>query len=209
MVTGKAAQASQGTSTAMTRFLVPSLLALIACAAPSVTHAGTFGLFYSHKPCCDCGCGCFCVRQYNAFSPVACGTIYLDGFLPIGSPGCGPGVINTCGIPNVPAAGALPNGLDCYTSICANAGQQMAPQAGPTDKEPPTQPPSQMPHVEPAPLPQPAPSNVQPTAYQGLNYAPAYNYGMYGYPAPGYGYYVPGMMANPHYTAPGYWSAGR
>jgi hypothetical protein len=73
----------------MKKLLPAALLALAVSgfvAAPS--FAGTFGLF-PHCGCCGCGAK-FCVRQYNAFSPVCCGTIFCDGCCPFGN-GCGYG----------------------------------------------------------------------------------------------------------------------
>jgi hypothetical protein len=72
---------------------------------PGTSSAGgTFGVFtqtscwpFSCFACCDC-CGCcgkfnstICVKPYNAFSPTCSGTLYCDGFCPLGTrPGYGP-----------------------------------------------------------------------------------------------------------------------
>ena len=64
------------------------LSALALSAAPA--RAWTFGLIPHHGGCGHCGRCCssyFCVKQYNAFSPVACGTMYFDGCAPFGPAG--------------------------------------------------------------------------------------------------------------------------
>jgi hypothetical protein len=51
--------------------------------------AWTFGLIVHHGGCCGhrhCCSSFFCVKQYNAFSPVACGSLYLDGCNPFTPP---------------------------------------------------------------------------------------------------------------------------
>jgi hypothetical protein len=68
------------------------LSALAFSAAPA--QAWTFGLIVHHGCCHPCGHCCssyFCVKQYNAFSPVACGTMYFDGCSPFGPAGGGCG----------------------------------------------------------------------------------------------------------------------
>jgi hypothetical protein len=84
----------------------------------STASAWTFGLIVHHDGCCGHGCGhcCsgayFCVKQYNAFSPVACGSLCLDGCSPFGAPsgdcgGCCPSV-SFSGTPCCSAAPAPP-----------------------------------------------------------------------------------------------------
>lgn len=88
----------------MKSYLYSAIVALAACgisAAPS--FAGAFGLF-TCKHCNDC---CFCVRPYNAFSPVCWGTITMP---PCGPRGCGHGgdddiTLNYHGVPTGPLAG--------------------------------------------------------------------------------------------------------
>ncbi len=76
----------------MKKLLTSTLLAVAALtiqAAPSFAGC-CFGLCYKHCGCCGCGAK-FCVRQYNAFSPVCCGTVFCDGCCPFGSGGYGGG----------------------------------------------------------------------------------------------------------------------
>ncbi|HEY7312669.1 MAG TPA: hypothetical protein VH643_25110 [Gemmataceae bacterium] len=73
----------------MKKILTAALLTLASSsllATPSFAGC-CFGLI-PHS--CGC-CSKFCVRQYNAFSPVCCGTVYCDGCCPFGSGGCGGG----------------------------------------------------------------------------------------------------------------------
>src|SRR3954451_12223106 len=89
----------------MKKLLLAGVLAVATCglvAAPS--FAGAFGLF-TCGGCCSCGCN-FCVRQYNAFSPVCCGSITCDGCLPIAGCGAGGQGLNYSGIP----CGHFPDG---------------------------------------------------------------------------------------------------
>lgn len=83
----------------MKKLLYTSILGLAALAlgaAPS--QARTFGLIPHHCwPCrcfgrCGACCGTICIRPYNAFSPVASGSMCFDGCNPFcgGGPGyCG------------------------------------------------------------------------------------------------------------------------
>lgn len=64
-----------------------------------------FGLFYRHCGCCSCG-ATFCVRQYNAFSPVCSGTVFCDGCCPFGACGAGGCGAGGCGV--MPYSGVLP-----------------------------------------------------------------------------------------------------
>src|SRR4051794_14937673 len=79
----------------MRNFLLAAVLSAGALAlAAGQTSAGMFG---SHH-CCD-KCCTFCVKQYNAFSPVCFGSLCFDGCGPCcgqsaggacgGQPGCG------------------------------------------------------------------------------------------------------------------------
>jgi hypothetical protein len=74
--------------TIMKNLLSSTVLALVvsgALTAPSFAGC-CFGLFPKMCGCCGCGAK-FCVRQYNAFSPVCCGTVFCDGCCPFGT--CG------------------------------------------------------------------------------------------------------------------------
>jgi hypothetical protein len=87
----------------MNKLFTRALLALSVltlAAAPSFAW-GTFGLFPHCGHCCN-KCN-FCVRPYNAFSPVCSGTICCDGCFPFGGGypgggGCSP-ALNYSGFP--------------------------------------------------------------------------------------------------------------
>ena len=104
----------------MKKLLTCTLLAVAALtiqAAPSFASGCCFGLFYKHCGCCGCGAN-FCVRQYNAFSPVCCGTVFCDGCCPFGSCGYGGGYGGgAC------AGGMCPGGMNYMgTPACAGPG---------------------------------------------------------------------------------------
>jgi hypothetical protein len=94
---GMLAGPSRGTltdPTIMKKLLPSAILAVVVSGVLTAqSFAGCcFGLIPHHGCCGCCGCGAtFCVRQYNAFSPVCCGTVYCDGCCPIGPGGCGGG----------------------------------------------------------------------------------------------------------------------
>jgi hypothetical protein len=148
--------------------------------------AGAFGLI-PHGGCCGC-CGCnFCIRQYNAFSPVCCGTVYCDGCMPFGSgaPGC-------LGYSGFPASGPW-NCLDgsCVGQLPPAEVMPAAPAAPPLQSLP-----SAMPKGPPAATAGPA----QPGVYSA-GYRPAF------YPGYGYGYgYAPQAPVNGPGSAPAYWN---
>lgn len=109
--------------TTMKKLLSSAVLALIVSAvvtAPSFAGC-CFGLAYRHIGCCGCGAK-FCVRQYNAFSPVCSGTVFCNGCCPFG-PSCGyggygpgpyPGGMCPPGGCGVPFTGVAP----CPTGCC-------------------------------------------------------------------------------------------
>jgi hypothetical protein len=71
----------------MKKLLSPTLLALAAFAVlPAASYAGAFVHFPCLHCCHTCGCGGICLRPYNAFSPVDCGTVDCCGN------GCGHGL---------------------------------------------------------------------------------------------------------------------
>ena len=87
---------------------------------PGTSSAGgTFGLF-TQASCwpfgCLAGCGChkccttICVKPYNAFSPTCSGTMYCDGFCPIGAQGAGFGIAPSGGYGTLPPAGSCGDG---------------------------------------------------------------------------------------------------
>ncbi len=76
----------------MKRVLLGAVTLLASLTAVVPAQAGrTFGLFVCHRCCRRC-CSCeFCVRPYNAFSPVCGGCITGDGMMPFANsmPGLG------------------------------------------------------------------------------------------------------------------------
>jgi hypothetical protein len=61
----------------LSAFLGLAMMALM----PALSHAKTFGLFTGCGLCCCSKCT-FCVRPYNAFTPVCCGNITCMGCMP-------------------------------------------------------------------------------------------------------------------------------
>lgn len=109
--------------TIMKKLLPAAILALIVSGvmtSESFAWGCCFGLI-PHRGCCGC-CGCgaqFCVRQYNAFSPVCCGTVFCDGCCPFGAGGggyggCGMGAMGGM----MPFAGTM--GGCCGPGGCGN-----------------------------------------------------------------------------------------
>lgn len=140
----------------MKKLLFSSILGLAALgmsAAPS--HAWTFGLIPHHCWPCSCfGCGCdkccgtVCIRPYNAFSPVASGSMCFDGCNPFccggypgGNPGCyGGGPVGMtlpacdgCPTADAPAAPGAPTATPAAPAPAANpgSGAQALPYNGP------------------------------------------------------------------------------
>lgn len=180
----------------MKKIFSTALLALaVSGFAASESFAGTFGLFYRCCGCCGCGAK-FCVRQYNAFSPVCSGTVYCDGCFPFGS-GCGygaygaggcgyggggyggcaggmcPGMVNFSGMMGQCAPGCMGG---CLGSLPATDGG-MPSTTLPSEATPPA---SSNPIVTPSPLPGQTPSGptsqtvngavLQSTSYRPMSY---------------------------------------
>jgi hypothetical protein len=127
-------------------------LAALAFSAPAAM-AGTFGLFTCGGHCCK-GC-CFCIRPYNAFSPVCCGSVTMDG---AGFANGGGGLQLNYG--GLPAEG------------CGCAMAPMAPSPAMAMYAP-------MPPAAPYAVPQAPPGpyyGVQPAGYYMPVYYPAFNY---------------------------------
>jgi hypothetical protein len=123
---------SQEAPTAMKKILTAALLTFASSsllATPSFAGC-CFGLI-PHS--CGC-CSKFCVRQYNAFSPVCCGTVYCDGCCPFGS-GCGgfgPGFAGDCGGCGDMCCGLNYSGiLGCPTGCCGDGACAGGACAGP------------------------------------------------------------------------------
>ena len=177
----------------MKKLITCALLAFAASSLAAVpSYAGCcFGLCKHHCGCCGCGAK-FCVRQYNAFSPVCCGTVFCDGCCPFGSGGYGgygPGFGGGCG----PCAGGVCPGMLNYSGImscppggCADgACLGSLPAADPAAPASPsaTTPAGSNPVVTPSPLP--AESNATPTSHV-INDRPIQNtaYRPVSYPVP-------------------------
>jgi hypothetical protein len=169
----------------MKKLLLSIALGLSALAVtPEASKAGTFGLF----TCGGCGCSscCFCVRPYNAFTPVCSGNITCMGCMPFCCPTPGYN-----GMMVQPGYGA---DSSCQGGAC-EGGETVINNGGTTVNEcqkaqglPPL---PQMPQLsqpnpftnplQPLPANAPNPASRAPTAsgaiqanyYQG--YAPAYN----------------------------------
>jgi len=167
-----------------------------------------FGLCYKHCGCCGCGAK-FCVRQYNAFSPVCSGTVFCDGCCPFG-PGCGYGgygygpgpcaggmcPAGGCGVPFTGMPACPPGGCcdgACLGSLPASeppAGAPLAPNAPTTAASNPV--------VTPSPLPAgPTSQVVNDRQIQNASYRPV-NYTM---PRP----VAPVQMQPQMMAAPSYW----
>jgi hypothetical protein len=177
----------------MKKLLLSAFLGLAAVAlTPALSQAGTFGLFYCGHCCCS-QCN-FCVRPYNAFTPVCCGNITCMGCMPFAP------------LPNYSGLGydgaACPVGSDC-SSIGGETIvgpiktlPTLTPPGGTQTAQPPgTSPsaPSQSPIITPVPGTSMAPSasGAVQANYRTAN-VPAYN--PYAY----YAYYG---------SVPYYWSA--
>jgi hypothetical protein len=191
----------------MKKLLPISILALASLwMTPGTSSAGgSFGLF-TQTSCwpfsCIAGCGCcgskccstICVKPYNAFSPTCSGTLYCDGFCPMGTPpGYGP---PQSAMPPL-SFGSLPSVGDCCGDACeAAVAPPMIP--GNFDAQPATNPQP----TAPVQFPGPNTSYVYPNAVP--NYGPmqvGYYYPTYS-PAPAYNYTQP--MAVPYY-----WNSNR
>lgn len=202
-------------SPAMKRMLIIAALGLAGLGLGSgQANAWIFSHFCRscHK-CCD---GTICLKQYNAFSPVASGSLVVDGCLPIfantngpwpsyGGMGCGP---MGCG-----ADGGYLGGAPLA------AGQTLPDGAVPPGTTVPgATTPTSEPPVFNAPTPTPAPAagpaarmarppiqmaGYRPPYFPGYGY-PGYGYPGYGYPGYGYGAPTPNYGMPPGYGYPGY-----
>jgi hypothetical protein len=163
----------------MKKLITCTLLAFAASSFAAVpSYAGCcFGLCKHHCGCCGCGAK-FCVRQYNAFSPVCCGTVFCDGCCPFGScgygnGGFGPGFGGACG----PCAGGVCPGMlnysgimSCPPGVCADgACLGSLPAAEPCGPMSPstTTPAGSNPVVTPSPLP--TQTEASPTSHVIIN----------------------------------------
>jgi hypothetical protein len=188
--------------TIMKKLLPSAVLALVVSGVLTAqSFAGCcFGLFTNCCGCCGCGAK-FCVRQYNAFSPVCSGTVFCDGCCPFGacggygfggSGGCADGMCGAggCGLPfmGVPSGACGPNGCDgaCLGSLPASEPTPGAP-VGPT-----------APTTTASPLPSGSSSLIiNDRPIQNASYRPA----VYTMPAP----VVPVQIQPQTMAAPSYW----
>jgi len=204
----------------MKRVLFGALALFASLTAVTPANAGhTFGLF----PHCGFGCcGCCCefrIRQYNAFTPVCCGSITCDGCMPFSGlnylgMGSGPGgyIDNGFSCPGDNRG----TGLDCGTPaevgptrVMPSAPAASGPSTGAPLPQAPVSTPVLMPPGTGAAYPQYPGYPVQPVSYYP-GYYPNYGYG-YGF---GYGYApavptypTPVMNSwNPSGQVPYYWN---
>ena len=181
--------------------LLPSVvlaLAVFAFAAPQ-SFAGCFGLCYNHCGCCGCGAK-FCVRQYNAFSPVCSGTVFCDGCCPFGSGGGGgPGYGGGCG----PCEGGMCPSGGCGVPFsgmpaCSAGGCDSGCLGSLPASEPPAGALPSNPTATPSPLPSgPTSQAMNAPIIQNTAYRPAFT------PAPSTA--VPVRMQPQMMAAPSYW----
>jgi hypothetical protein len=191
--------------------LLPSAVLALAVSGfvTASSFAGcTFGLCYS-KGCCGCGAK-FCVRQYNAFSPVCSGTVFCDGCCPFGS-GCGPGGYGGgYGGPGGPCAGGMcPGGscgvpfsgvMSCPPGCDGCLGSLPSTEGVPSESMPANAvvPPSGE-FVAPSPLPSsPTSQAANYRTIQNASYRPA-SAPVYNYAQPAVRQVQPQMMAAPSY----------
>jgi hypothetical protein len=182
----------------MKKVLLSAMLGLAAVTlTPPPSHAGTFGLITG---CGSCGCcgGCnFCVRPYNAFTPVCCGNITCMGCMPftpypnysgLGYPG---------GCPQLDFSGAVDN--SCSPSD--TGGKTQSPTALPPVPavQQSTQPPVAPPMPQSPAVSSPTPTSMTPYPYGTIQAGyrpmamPTYNpylyYNNYGAPVTQIPYY--------------------
>lgn len=186
----------------MKKLLLSAFLGLAALVAtPTLSQAGTFGLFTGCGwfGCCGCGCSSctFCVRPYNAFTPVCAGNITCMGCMPFMCPCPNYGGMNYCGPMNggyselalsPPALGPCGPSSNCTPGTPHD-------MSSPTPSLPPL--PSAQPAnaLPPAPIPfglqTSTPTSMMPNTYYGMiqagyrpmypmTYNPYINYGSYG-----------------------------
>ncbi len=178
---------------------------------------GTFGLF----TCCGCRNGCggeVCIRPYNAFSPVLCGTLYCDGCFPFAGSPCARSPMPCCcgmpmaGGPMVPMAPMPPNGMmpgpmppnGMMPGPMPPAGMMPGPMRAPPIMPMPGQ---GTPPKTPEPLPPPTPGRANIQAANPMPMGPGapgmLPYGMV-YPVSYYPMYYPAYSYPP--MMPGYYN---
>ena len=195
----------------MKKLLLSALLGLAVLAGtPALSQAGTFGLFTncSWFGCWGCGCGnscsTFCVRPYNAFTPVCSGNITCMGCMPFAPMPNYSGL----GYYGPPANYDMTPMNSCEMSgSCIMSTPDASAQGLPPLPQEYTQPPAPMSTTPVLPAPVPVPQLQAP----GMSQAPnAYNTIQADYRVPTapqayypYGYYNYGTMGKTPY----YWNA--
>jgi len=178
--------------------LFVSSLALVAAAAGSASAWC--------NDCCGKCCATICLRPYNAFTPVCCGSLCCDGcasmmfggmYLP--NP-CGAGLPGPSGWPGLGgwAGATYPYGpVASYPMPLPNA--PAAPTVVPGA-------PGAAPSATPPAFKAPAPTPIESTPPKGDTTSQAVPYPM-AYGAVHYAGYYPGYMPAPGYGMPYYWGA--
>jgi hypothetical protein len=195
-------------STRMKKLLFLGLLSVAAIGiAPRDAHA--WFLDWCRSCCCDRCTTKLCIKPYNAFSPVAYGSIVADGCMPINIyGGCRPP------LPMPSCFGCPSYGPGCCTSGCCDVGCLPAPgsyanapqMSAPAMQSPPVPLPNPGPQFQP-----PAPQLLHQSAYMvPMPMQPAYGYNPmpmptgYGY-NPMYPYAMPPMNGYAPPQVPAYW----
>lgn len=201
----------------MKRLLLASLLGLSALlqVPGQVSASGAFGLFTCGGCCKKCGCE-VCIRPYNAFSPVLCGSICVDNCVPFVGPqcACAPRMGGQMPMPGAPMMPVAPGPYGPMPYYAPGWGGAMPPmQQGPApmpqlDPSAPQLPPAAAPTAPPIgtpgnPEPLKPPVDSPTIASQGMgtmpygavqpaNYYPYQYQYQYPYQYPGYmPYYRP------------------
>lgn len=169
----RGAQTSERVNTAMKKLLALGLLSVAALGFATAPASAWWPCFPLKGCCKNKCCSTICIRQYNAFTPVCCGSLCCDGCCPMTFGGCNFGGGNNC---------CMPNQSCCVGGDAACLGQLPAPGAVASPMMPPATAQQQ------APLPNAmsyagampwnpyagynpyAMSNVQPAAYQPSMY---------------------------------------
>lgn len=115
----------------MKRLLAAAVVSLISLALwAGQATAGIFNCW-----CCN-KCGTFCVRPYNAFSPVCYGSVTCVGFNPLTTPGCGPNLAfhGSVGNSGCYAVGSYP--VMAPPTVPQQAPEQIGAPQGDGDKLP-------------------------------------------------------------------------
>ncbi len=205
----------------MKRLLVTSLLGLIVLlqVPGPVWACGAFGLFTCGGCCKKCGCE-VCIRPFNAFSPVMCGSICVENCFPICGPHCACAPPMGGPLPPYPGgplvAGPPPALMPPPKSpppaaLTPNSAPPLGSHTNPEETPPPSEgettgmaPRGYSPWGGPTPYPMFQQVNYSPYPYPG--YVPAYYPGVPQQPLmPAYPYpMMPPMPAYPYPMMPRY-----